>query len=207
MKSTADPNTSLTLLAALHSEDQAAWNRFFALYRPAVDCWCARRLPPTDADEAASAVWCRLVQSIPSFIYHPQKGRFRDWLCRLVHNEVINYFRQKQAREGRIQPVDASLLDFLPRAATHELADELDGFLTEDLRLADEIVSKVRERFLNQNWEFYCQVALHGRPASVVARESGYKLHRVTQAVQRIRNALRTEAIRVCPDRVHPSPE
>lgn len=93
------PSTQLTLIARLQDpKDEGAWKRFESRYRGLVLRFAVRQgLQPTDAEDVAQSVFAALFRTMPSFRLDPEKGRFRNYLFRVVRNE-ISRVRAKDAR-------------------------------------------------------------------------------------------------------------
>jgi RNA polymerase sigma-70 factor (ECF subfamily) len=93
------PSTQLTLIARLQDpKDERAWKRFESRYRGLVLRFSVRQgLQPTDAEDVSQAVFAALLRTMPTFRLDPEKGRFRNYLFRVVRNE-ISRVRAKDAR-------------------------------------------------------------------------------------------------------------
>lgn len=84
------PSTQLTLIARLQDpKDHGAWKRFESRYRGLVIRFAMRQgLQATDAEDVAQAVFAALLRAMPTFRLDPEKGRFRNYLFRVVRNEI-----------------------------------------------------------------------------------------------------------------------
>jgi RNA polymerase sigma-70 factor (ECF subfamily) len=93
------PSTQITLIARLQDPtDEHAWKRFESTYRGLVIRFAMRQdLQPTDAEDVSQAVFASLLRTMPAFRLDPEKGRFRNYLFRVVRNE-ISRVRAKDAR-------------------------------------------------------------------------------------------------------------
>ena len=78
--------TSVNLLERVrHREDQAAWERFVALYSPLLLRWAQRvGLPRHDSFDLVQDVLVTLLHELPAFDYRPHCGTFRSWLRTLT---------------------------------------------------------------------------------------------------------------------------
>src|ERR1700757_1787963 len=81
------PPTLLQRLRAAHDDD--AWQRLVQLYTPLLFYW-ARRCGETEHDAAdlVQEVFVALIQTLPSFTYDRQGGKFRGWLRTLMLNKL-----------------------------------------------------------------------------------------------------------------------
>src|SRR5262245_44760574 len=110
--------TSVSLLQRLRQPavEQAAWERFTALYTPLVYYWLRRQgVQQPDAADLVQEVFVILVQKLPEFTYDPGRS-FRAWLRTITLNKL---------REWRRRPVLAQAADnALTELPDHE-ADEV----------------------------------------------------------------------------------
>lgn len=84
------------------TEDSAAWQEFYDLYRPILYKFACEYGANSDAArEIAQDCMGRLSRRMRTFVYQPGKkpGRFRAYLKRLVHNRVIDWW-EKQLPQG-----------------------------------------------------------------------------------------------------------
>src|SRR5436190_12874328 len=101
--STPDPpmlSTSVTLLERVRRrDDQAAWERFVALYAPLLFRWARRTgLAEADAADLVQEVLVVLVRELPDFTYDAGQN-FRGWLKTVT----INKCRERQRRHNLAQ--------------------------------------------------------------------------------------------------------
>src|SRR5688572_18098029 len=88
-------STSVTLLQRVRRpDDQAAWERFVALYAPLLFRWAQRAgLAEADAADLVQEVLLALLHELPRFEYDPAHS-FRAWLKTVT----INKCRERQRR-------------------------------------------------------------------------------------------------------------
>ena len=75
------PSTQLSLLRSLgeegHRED--AWAVFQAGYREVILGWCRRRgLSRDAAEDLTQEILIKLLDTLPHYKHHPDRGRFRS---------------------------------------------------------------------------------------------------------------------------------
>src|SRR5262249_45725343 len=81
------------LLRVRDSADAAAWQEFDARYKDLILGYCfARGLQHADAQDVRQTVMLNLMNSLCKFEYDPTRGRFRDYLGRIVRNAVYRHF-------------------------------------------------------------------------------------------------------------------
>ncbi len=69
--------------------DQQAWGAFESKYRDLILRYCRRRgLQQADAEDVRQLTMMKLVRSLPRFVYDPERGRFRDYLYRVLKNAL-----------------------------------------------------------------------------------------------------------------------
>jgi len=72
-----------------NAADHAAWAEFEARYRDLILRYAlARGLQHADAEDVRQIVMMSLASAMRGFSYSPQRGRFRDYLGRVVRNAV-----------------------------------------------------------------------------------------------------------------------
>ena len=102
----AQPTRS-TLLTRIRDgvDPQQAWLEFDATYSGLIRRYCARRgLQPADAEDVQQIVLASLMRSLRDFDYSRTKGRFRDYLGRIVHNAVIKQRTRPRQKPELIAP-------------------------------------------------------------------------------------------------------
>ena len=100
--------------------DQVAWSQFDERYKDLILRYSRRRgLQPTDAEDVRQMVMLNLAKQFGGFTYDPNKGRFRDYLGRVVRNAIHRLFRSPNAKlrgldthvENEIEAADSTLDD------------------------------------------------------------------------------------------------
>jgi RNA polymerase sigma-70 factor (ECF subfamily) len=185
----AEPSPALQTRASLlvrlrDPRDAASWQTFVAVYGPLVYGHCRRRgLQHDDAQDVSQTVFAPVAQSLRTFQYRPEAGRFRDWLGAAVRNEVNRFFK-KQARQARGQgggEEDEAVLDqAVARAEDNAWTEEFNARV---LRCA---LERSRPHFEEPTWRAFEAVWLENRPALEVARELGRPIDWVYMAKSRV---------------------
>lgn len=101
----AFPETSTTLLARLAERetgiDQAAWLIFFERYQPVMVEYARMRGAGDDAEDVVQEVFADLAKTFKAGRYVRDKGRFKNYLAKMLRNELVSRFRREQARPDR----------------------------------------------------------------------------------------------------------
>lgn len=100
------------LLRVRDVRDQEAWREFEAAYGELILLYCRRRgLKPADCDDVRQFVWMNLARGLRNFEYDPLRGRFRDYLGRVVRNAISRHFARPSPAS---RPLDTGMLATLP---------------------------------------------------------------------------------------------
>ena len=105
--------TKKSLLARVRGGDEISWQEFYYAYKPLIllcggDCG----LTDDEKEELVQNVMCDIFRkdiigkfdpdNIPEhlvFKYDPEKGRFRHYLRRIIHNQAIGIYRKRFKQE------------------------------------------------------------------------------------------------------------
>jgi len=171
------------LLRVRNSEDQEAWREFDELYRDLILGYCRRRgLQRADAEDIRQLVMLSLAQAIRGFAYDRERGRFRSYLFRIVHNSINrNFLRPKRADLHLDTEVQAVLE--APGSRDMDAAWE-DEWVQHHYRRA---MQRVQDTFEKPSLDQF-QRLLDGASVPEVAREfrtSEQAVHKVKQRVRR----------------------
>lgn len=91
----------MTLLQRIKdSQDESAWREFVTIYRNYIYVIVRNMgISHHDAEEIVQSVFARVCDKIPHFTYLPHKGRFRNWLCSITRNMVIDFLRARHSEK------------------------------------------------------------------------------------------------------------
>ena len=102
---TSFPETSFTLLEKIGNlapgQDEAAWQRLWELYMPALRQFVVWKGGERNADDIVQSVLVKLVDVLRSGQYKAEKGRFHSYLAMMAYNEV-----HMQRRKDIVRHVD-----------------------------------------------------------------------------------------------------
>jgi len=83
--------------------DERSWREFEARYGELIFRYCrARGLQPADSEDVRQSVWVNLSKGLRNFEYDPKRGRFRDYLGRVVRNAIAKYFARYGSPDRRL---------------------------------------------------------------------------------------------------------
>jgi RNA polymerase sigma-70 factor (ECF subfamily) len=183
--------TSLSLLQRARANDQQAWARLTALYRPLVLFWCRRAgCPNTEADDVVQEVFAAVAAGLPAFRRDRPGDTFRGWLRGIARNQVRLYFRRNQRRPRPDRGSHA--LERLKQVAD-PLPDDPEEEAGEVSQLYRRAVEQVRGEFEERTWQMFWRAAVDGRSPSVLAEELGVTAAAVRQAKARVLRRLKQE--------------
>jgi RNA polymerase sigma-70 factor (ECF subfamily) len=193
----SDPGTRPSLLVRVRDpQDAESWETFVNIYGPLVYRYCrVRGLQDADASDVCQEVLTRIVRSIRTFVYQPERGRFRDWMGRVARNEIARFQRrQGRAPRGTGSDEAADMLD--------ETTGEADGEWTAQFNAQVLSVSleRIRPQFEPATWRAFERVWHDQQPALETARELGMPIDSVYAAKSRVLKRLREEILMLAED-------
>lgn len=140
-----DPNpTRPSLLLRLRDPaDAEAWRTFELLYRDLILGYCRRRgLQWSDADDIRQQVMPNLSKAAQgNFQYRPERGRFRNYLARIVQNAIAQHFSRPNLAGQRLDTAMGAQLEHPDSAAADDLWEQ--EWVRHHFRLA---MAEVRQR-------------------------------------------------------------
>jgi RNA polymerase sigma-70 factor (ECF subfamily) len=193
MTDPAPSQTQPSLLVRLRDVgDAASWQTFVDLYTPLLHRYCRRRgLQDADAADVAQEVLLQVAQSIRTFEYRPERGRFRDWLAAVTHSKLVRWWAKRgpEAAGG----AEADDLAEVPAADAEWTAE----FNAHVLRAA---LERARPNFEPDTWRAFELQWLGNRSAAEAAAELGLPLTSMYVAKSRVLKRLREEVLLLAED-------
>ena len=169
--------------------DEVAWERFMALYRPAIIALARRRgLSAADADDVAQDVCRSVADAVGTFepgLGLPGRARFSTWLATIAERKTIDALRR-----SRVRPASGHAFEAVA-------ARDTDSRL---LRLFLAAAADIQNEMSPTAWESFWRTAIDGDSAERVAKTLGMtagavyaaKARTMRKLVERIR-ALEAE--------------
>lgn len=187
------------LLRIRDARDSGAWETFVEVYGRLIYRHCrGRGLAHQDAENVTQEVFTQISQSIRSFDYQPEVGRFRNWLGTVTRNEIYRYFKKdgRAARGRGGMAEEQGLYEALSREEATAWEEEF------NTHLLGEALARCRPHFEEVTWRAFELVWLDKRPAPQVAQELKVPIDRVYVAKSRVLDRLQEEVQKLADDTV-----
>jgi RNA polymerase sigma-70 factor (ECF subfamily) len=182
--------TSTTLLEGLRDPgNQTVWLQFVDRYRPLILKYGQRLgLSGEDAEDVAQTSLIGFCESYRGQKYERERGRLREWLFGIVHNQVRNWQRRQGRGGAAVSETKAEgLLGGL------ESRESLEQVWEEEWRgaVARACMDEVRREVQESTFRAFELFVLEGRPAEEVSAELGISPNAVYGAKRRILRRVR----------------
>jgi RNA polymerase sigma factor (sigma-70 family) len=169
--------------------DPLAWDEFFERYWRLIHGYARRRgCSEHTSEEIVQEVMLAVFERRDVFQYDPARGRFRDWLSRIVRNHVVRRRRRPAERirapGGHTQENAAELTDDGPPP---EILWQ-DAFEQSLLLI---LLDMVRRSVTPRTYQAFELFALHELPGEDVARLTGLSRNAVYQARKAVLQRLK----------------
>jgi RNA polymerase sigma factor (sigma-70 family) len=163
-----------------------AWDEFFRLHDPFVR-WAVRSqgFCGADAEDCVQEVWTAILRRLPQFEPDPSRGRFRVWIARLIHNEVVDFARRLSQRAAR----RVDLPEELP--CRRHLDPAVAYRRGERRRLVRHVLGHLEEQVSETNYRLVHLRWMDGHDIATVADELGLSPEQVRYRHRRIKQRLR----------------
>jgi len=177
--------TRISLLSRVRDgTDGAAWAEFESRYRELILRYAlARGVQHADAEDIGQIVMMSLATALRNFSYSPQRGRFRDYLGRVVRNAVARHWSRPNSTAPALCAIDAA-----PEPEDDSQTDRLweQEWVDHHYRLA---LRTVRATFEPKSVEIF-EGLIGGKTVAEAAAEHGLSTQAVHKIKQRIRGRM-----------------
>ncbi|GEM_PF-378934 len=173
----SDKMTHCTLLMRLKNPaDETAWTEFAQFYWDIITGWARNKgCPPSLLDDVFQETMLCLLRIMPEFEYHPEKGRFRGLLKKIVYARVIDTIRSRKnenelfaSPDGESDEKDAVENNILLAVSDNSENDEIwiRGVVSQALRQAYGKVDSL-------TYKSFCLYVLEGLDVNEVCKRLG----------------------------------
>ncbi len=164
--------------------NDAAWAEFDLRYGELILRYCHRcGLQHSDAEDVRQIVLMSLASALRSFEYHPQRGRFRSYLGRVVRNAVTRHATRPDGRMP-VLCIDETAADGADEPPDERWEQE---WIAHHLRRAMQTIRRTTDP---GRVEIFDRL-LAGASVAQVAREHGMTTDAVHKVKQRVRDHLK----------------
>lgn len=164
-------------------KDSSAWESFCDVYSPLLYDYCRKRgLQASDSADVVQEALLRVAKGILKFEYDPRRGRFRDWLYKIVYREICRLSDRRKS----VRPIEGVESD----AMFDQASQWNEHFHDHILKTA---LERIKPRFEAETWEAFVRVWLESKPAQEVARQLNRSLDFVYLSKSRVIKRLRLE--------------
>ena len=185
--------THIDIISRLRDRENQAWEDFFDSYAQLIrlhgrDCGVKEE----NLDDLVQDVMLAVTRKSATFQYDPGKGRFRDYLKKIIRAKAADILRGHYRREAPLLHVaDTAKLDLIPdealppdQALDRDFAGEWKNLFVKDcMRL-------LREKVNLKHYQIFFLLEVRKLPASQVAAFSGLSLVTVYCIRSRMERAL-----------------
>lgn len=163
------PTTDPRLVdAARDPADGTSWQRLYVTYRDPITRHCAKSgLTPAECEEVVQEVLAKLAQRLSKAAFNWKSASLRGWL-----NQTTNHLIFEVHRLNRRNAFTPEALAIIQQWLPPTLAPEADLKAREQLEshLWSVCLARVRHAVRPLRWQIFESYALHGNPATEVAR-------------------------------------
>jgi RNA polymerase sigma-70 factor (ECF subfamily) len=177
--------TSGTLLRRVKDrQDVTAWREFDRIYRPLMLRYArARGVSKADTEDIVQQCMQAVSNQMPGFDYDRERGRFKNWLRKLVDNRTIDHYRKQKLPQARTKDLDRPDVDTPPPPKVWDGHWEAEH-LRYCLRL-------IRRSLPGKTYEIFHLYALQEKSAEEVATLLNVSRNQVWLAKSRVLKKLR----------------
>ena len=187
-----DAPTNPSLLIRLRNHDDTlAWSEFSDVYSPLIYAYCRQRqLQGDDSADIAQEVLLRISKAIRNFEYDRSSGLFRDWVARIVQNEINRFLQQKRGR---------------PQVDSDAIQVSTDGLWNENFHqyILKSALQRIRPKFEEMTWTLFTESWLDKKDSQEVAAKHLVSISNVYVARSRVLKKLRYEVAILTEDSIH----
>jgi RNA polymerase sigma-70 factor (ECF subfamily) len=175
------------LVRIRNADDEEAWQTFVAIYAPLVYGYARRHgLQDADAADLTQETMSEVARSMRSFEYHPEKGRFRDWLRTIARRRLLRFDHRKRRLTEHSCDGDA-----IEGIAGQDVDEDWDGAFSSQVLQAG--LERAKPHFEPTTWRAFERVWLDGQTPAETAQELAMGITSVYLAKSRVLKRLEQE--------------
>ena len=184
--------TRETLIIRLQKQyDEKAWNEFSTIYSGFIFAILIKmNINTTDRDDLAQEILLKAWKGIPKFELDHKRGKFRNWLGRIVSNTAKNYYRSTASRRKAHDKSQETYESFsepdIEQIAKEEWRTFIANMAWENIK--DSLVESNRKCF---------ELISEGLSISEVSEQLGMSSNNVSVYKKRVINKLSLEILRL----------
>ena len=186
--------TSETLLERVRdAADNEAWTRFYSLYAPLIAAFSRQKgCSESMTGDVLQETMVRLAKVMPRFRYDREKGQFRSYLLKVVHDRIRDAFRRENWRRRCQLSPEPELI--AGTEATHGKMPGREWGEMWDLNLLAYALDRVRARIEPLTYRSFEMYVMQENPVEAVQRKLGIRdRNLVYQHKNRVIRLLRRE--------------
>jgi RNA polymerase sigma factor (sigma-70 family) len=192
-----DLMTRRSLLSRLRDLDnRESWRTFFDLYWRMLYNMARRTgLSEADAQDVVQQTVVMVARQMPAFHYDPARGKFKNWLFRIVRRRVADHLRRiyREPVEERLahDPPDAD--EDAPDAGEDAVAGEFGAAWEQEWEqtVLEAAVARVRSQVNPKHFQVFDYCVRQGWPAAKVAATLSMNAAQVYLARHRVSHAVK----------------
>lgn len=169
-------------------DQHEGWREFFDLYWMFIYRSARRKgLNETEAEDVTQETMIRVAKALPNFEYDRKRGSFKGWLCRIVHNALVDLLRRK--RISTVTLTDDGQVDEYKQEA------ELEAIWDEEWTRnhVDLALKGTRNRVSAREFQIFHLHVIQERPVKEVAQTAGVSNTRVYVVKLRVGRVFKQE--------------
>lgn len=153
------PSTQPSMLERLQRGDETSWEDFYSLYSPLINCSGKYyHLTDTECEDLIQQVMFKFFDNSKTFTYRAGRIKFRTYFSKLIHNQIVDMLRRKNAQTRLQYNIYVLYEDF------HEI------FMDEWRKAAfSEAKAELKRRVDEKTFQAFEMYGLQNRPAEQVA--------------------------------------
>lgn len=190
----AELTTRKSLLSRLRkANDDRDWQSFYDQYRGVIISFCRKEgLDGFSAQDVLQETVILLMRKLPEFQYDPARGKFRNWLLKLVAGKVRD--AHKRAHRARLVSIEEVFDDMTePCSGVGEVSETLENSWRQ--ALIEEALRRIKAdpRTQPRTFEVFQSYVLNGASVADVAQAFQMEENAVYQIKNRMLQRLEAE--------------